>query len=277
MGRTFLNASAQSTVSGAITNSQTTLVLVSSANFGAPTTILPLSITILDTGNPAFSASNPLATPFERQLITNNNTGTNTLTINGGVRGSYAGTTPQSFFAGATVAVTLLAEDLNLLPQRFATQTPSSGSSFTQTIPGIFRHIEIDFSVAISTTNITLAMQLNGDTGAHYYWASGGDGSDTTRAGNGGAAVTSALVGFIGTSTAQSYSGRIRLNDIQQATRIIGWNFEGAYGNIGAPNLVALKGGGWWVPSSLAAVTSVTLLLSSGTFTSSNFDFEGKP
>lgn len=65
---------------------------------------------ILDSGNPAYSASNPLATPYEYQPITS--ISGNVLTINSGTRGNYAGTTPHAYFAGATVAAIMLAESL---------------------------------------------------------------------------------------------------------------------------------------------------------------------
>src|SRR5262249_9193087 len=84
----------------------------STANFGAPSVAFPTSIVILDAGNPAFDKNNPFATPFEYQSITSNSVGTNTLTINNGVRAAYAGTTPKAFFPNATVAVVLLAEDI---------------------------------------------------------------------------------------------------------------------------------------------------------------------
>lgn len=278
MGRTFIDAGAQSTSPSAITNSQTTLTLQSTANFGGPSTILPTSIVILDSGNPAWNASSPLATPYEYQLISANNTGTNTLTINSGTRSSYAGTTPKSFFAGATVAAVLLAEDLNLVPQRFATQNPSSGTTVTQTIPSLFRHIDIIYDLAVTGSNTDVFLQFNLDSGNHYYWASDGAGSDLTRTGaNGGVAVNSGLVGFVGTSTALTWDSRLRINDIQQSTRRIGWTWEGTFGNVGAPNLVSLRGGGEWFPSVFAPVSSVTIFIGGGTITSSNFDFIGYP
>lgn len=277
MGRTFVDAGAQSISAGAITSAQTTLTLTSTANFAGPTTILPISIVILDSGNPAYSASNPLATPFEYQLITNNNTGTNVLTINSGVRSSYAGTTPKAFFAGATVAVVLLAEDLNLLPQRFATQTPSSGVSISQTIPSLFRHVDVIYDIAVNTTNTSVFMQLNTDAGAHYYWSHNDAASNGTRTGNGGDAVTAGEVGFIGTGGNLDTSGRVRINDIQQTVRHVRWTFEGAYDNNAVPIFHSLTGSGLWQPTALAAVTSIALFISGGAITSSTIDFVGYP
>jgi len=100
----------------AITAVQTSVVLQSTGGFPVPSGVQQLSVIILDTGNPAYSAASPLATPYEYQQVNGNNTGTNTLTfgVGGGAasRTSYAGTTPKAFFAGATIAVVLLAEDL---------------------------------------------------------------------------------------------------------------------------------------------------------------------
>lgn len=275
MGRTFVDAGAQSISAGAITSAQTTLTLTSTANFGGPTTILPISIVILDSGNPAYSAANPLATPFEYQLVTNNNTGTNVLTINSGVRSSYAGTTPKAFFAGATVAVVLLAEDLNLLPQRFATQAPSSGTAITQTIPSLFRHVEVIYDIAINTINTSVFMQVNGDVGAHYYWTSIDSTPSSTPVTNGAQASTSAQVGFVGTGGLQAMAGRIRLNDIQQAARSIRWEWWSCYDHVGFFH--DYRGSGLWLPSALTALTSIVIFIGGGAITSSNFDFVGYP
>jgi hypothetical protein len=237
-----------------------------------PTSILPASAIILDSGNGAFSANNPLATNYEYILITANNTGTNTVTFTR----TYAGTTPKSYSAGATIAALLLAEDLGFIPQRFATQTPSSGTTVTQTIPSIFRHVDIIYDVALFSASSSIVMQLNGDTGAHYYWAHNDAASNGTRAGNGGEAVTSAEVGFVGTGGSQTYSGIIRLRDIQQTTRSIRWNFEGAYDANATPSFHDLRGSGLWFPVAFAAVTSIVLTMGSA-ITSSNFDYIGYP
>lgn len=257
-----------------ITNTQTTLVLQSSANFGAPSVILPLDVIILP---PGFDPLNPLALGFEYQQITGNVPGTNTLTIANGVRAAYAGTTPRAFGAGATVAAALLAEGLNLLPQRFANQAPSTGTAVTQTIPSLFRHVDVIFDLAVSAINTSVFLQLNADNGAHYYWAHNDAGSDGSRGGSGANASTSAEVGFIGTGGSLTYSGRIRINDIQQTSRSIRWDWGGSYDNNAVPNFHALTGTGLWLPVANAAVTSIAIFISGGAITSSNFDFVGYP
>lgn len=145
MGRTFLGAPAENTSSGAITNSQTTVTLGSTAAFGAPNVLLPTSVVILDSGAPGFDKNNPYATNYEYQLVTGNNMGTNTLTFNNGVRGNYAGTTPKAFSAGATVAATTLPEDYTAaFSQQIAVLTPSgNASSGSITIPSWCNHLTL--------------------------------------------------------------------------------------------------------------------------------------
>lgn len=278
MGRTFLDAPAQSTCDSPITAAQTTVQLASTSAFGAPSSILPVDLVILDSGNPAFDKNNPYATNFEYQPGTNNNTGTNTLTFNGGVRTGYAGTTPKSYFAGATVAAALLAEGLYLLPQRFATQAPSSGTTFSQPIPSLFRHLEIVWDMKVTATNTSLFIQINGDVLNDYYWTQNDAGSNGSRTGNGGEAVSSALVGFVGLGGSLTASGRIKLNDIQQVARNIRGNWEASYDSNATPAFHDLHGSLGWFPSPLAAITSVNFFLSGGgNFSSSNFDFIGQP
>lgn len=106
--RLFANAVASSTCASAINNSQTTITLQSTSGFLVPAASQQFSATILDSGNPAYNANNPLATPYEYVYCTGNNQGTNTLTVQRG----QAGTSGRAFFAGATVSATLLADDL---------------------------------------------------------------------------------------------------------------------------------------------------------------------
>src|SRR5262249_11973391 len=100
--RQLADAGAQSTVSAAITSSQTSVTLQSAAGFPAILSGGQLSVTILDTGNPGFLAASPLATPFEYQQV--NAIAGNVLTFGPGggaaSRVAYGGTTPKAFFAG---------------------------------------------------------------------------------------------------------------------------------------------------------------------------------
>lgn len=104
--RLFADAVASGVSASPITNAQTTVTLPSTAAFPVPSAGQQFSVIITDT------PANPLAGNYEYQPVTTNNTGTNVLTFGGGVRAAYAGTTPKSYGAGATVALVLLAEDL---------------------------------------------------------------------------------------------------------------------------------------------------------------------
>ncbi len=109
------DAAAQSTAPSGITNSQTTVVLQSTAGFPA-TGYGQLPVTILDAGNGAYNANNPLATPYEYAYVTANNQGTNTLTWTRG----RAGTSGTPFSAGAIVAAGFLKEVMDANTGAFA-------------------------------------------------------------------------------------------------------------------------------------------------------------
>jgi hypothetical protein len=179
--RQTADAAAQSTVSGAITAVQTTITLVSATGFPAILAGGQQSVTILDSGNPAWNASTPLATPYEYQQV--NVISGNVLTFGPGggaaTRSSFAGTTPKSFFAGATVAATLLAEDIVAsAPWKYDEQTPTttsvtipaSGSIPASYLGVSWRHIQIKWTGRTTSGNNSdqLGIQFNGDTGASY-------------------------------------------------------------------------------------------------------------
>jgi hypothetical protein len=105
----FVNAAAQSTCSGTISSGATSITLLSTSAFGTMAANTQIGAIIIDTGNPAYSSTNPLATPYEYVYITANNLGTNTLTV---IRAQES-TSATSFFAGATVGAELLAGVLN--------------------------------------------------------------------------------------------------------------------------------------------------------------------
>src|SRR5215471_7985885 len=111
--RVFANAGAQSTCSSTINNTQTTVTLVSASGFGSIPSGNVLDLIILDSGNVAFNPANPLATNYEYQPGTG--IAGNVITFGGGVRAAYAGTTPKSYSAGATIAAVVLAEGLRTL------------------------------------------------------------------------------------------------------------------------------------------------------------------
>jgi hypothetical protein len=102
----FQNASNTiTTCNSAIPAGATSITLANTAGIGTVLANQQMGAVILDTGNPGYSAANPLATNYEYIYITGNNLTTNTLTITRGQDGSSA----TSFFAGATIIPTLLA------------------------------------------------------------------------------------------------------------------------------------------------------------------------
>lgn len=107
--RLLANAPAQTTVSGSITAGATSIAALSTANFPVPSAGQQFTFLLIDSGNPAYSVNTPLATPYEYVYCTTNTVGTNTL---GGLTRGVAGTSAHAFFAGATLAYALLADDL---------------------------------------------------------------------------------------------------------------------------------------------------------------------
>lgn len=177
--RLLADAAAQTTVSGAITAGATSIVGLSTANFPAPAAGQQSSLIILDSGNPAFSSNSPLTTPYEYAIYTTNTVGTNTLS---GITRGQAGTTAKAFFAGATIAVPWLAEDVYAsVPWKFDDQT-LSGTAANITIPasgtipasylGItWRHIEIVFGLRDTSTGTGTdfaLLRFNGVSTATY-------------------------------------------------------------------------------------------------------------
>ena len=120
----FADAAAQSTCASTINTTQTTITLASSAAFPVPGASQQFAAIIIDTGNPSYSSSNPLATPYEYVYCTGNSA--NTLTVTRG----QAGTSAQSFYAAATIAAIPLAEALTAAFGRVDTvnQTPNLGA-----------------------------------------------------------------------------------------------------------------------------------------------------
>ena len=87
---------AASTCPSPLTNSQTAIVLASSASFPIPAANEQFMVRIDDTGNPGSSK-------VEYAICTANNTGTGTLTVTRG----QDGTTGQTFLANATIRAVL--------------------------------------------------------------------------------------------------------------------------------------------------------------------------
>lgn len=159
----FADAGAQSTVLSSITSSQTTLLLQSATGFPSIPSGARLSVVILDSGNPSYVAASPLATPYEYQPVTS--ISGNTLTLGGGTRAAFAGTTPHAYFGGATVAAVLLAEDLaaaNGLYRARAHQS-TNGTVVNNTWTSVaFNVADYDFNSNFNTSNGVYTAPLAG-------------------------------------------------------------------------------------------------------------------
>ena len=196
MQRLFMTASGQSTCASPINNSQTTVVLQSTSGFPSPLSFQQFSAIILDMGNPAWNKDFPLATPYEYVFCTNNNTGTNTLTITRG----QEGTTAKSFFAGATVAGVILPSDFTAsFPQKLGenTLTGLSTTLGTFTVPGGWRSLIIKGTAQGNGAQVNIGVQFNGDVGNNYSYlhvfspGSGAQGPAATVGNNAAIAVAS--------------------------------------------------------------------------------------
>lgn len=166
--RVFADAAAQSTCATPITAVQTTITLVSAAGFPTIPSGTVLDVIILDSGNPAYSAAAPLATPYEYQGISS--IAGNVLTINGGVRATYAGTTPKAFFAGATIAATPLQEGFVATFPIKISEAVLSGLSTT--FPSVavtgYRSLLVTGNFQGNGATVDLGLQFNGDTANNY-------------------------------------------------------------------------------------------------------------
>jgi hypothetical protein len=278
--RQLSDAGAQSTVTGAITNSQTTITLVSATGFPAIVGGGQLSVTMLDSGNPAWNASAPLATPYEYQQV--NTIAGNVLTFGPGggaaARSSFAGTTPKAFFAGATVAATLLAEDIVAsAPWTYDEQTPTAVTSITIPASGSipasylgvnFRQIRIEWTVRTTSgnNNDNLAMQLNGDSGANYsYQLRDTAGASVTTGLNTG--QTSVLTGTVAGGALGAVFSNVGWVDIFLYANTT-WAKKGWASNVRDDvSAFGMREAAWeWRPTVQAAITSITLALSAGNF-----------
>jgi hypothetical protein len=165
--RLFVSAAGTSTVPLSMTAVQTTAVLVSTSGFPVPLSFQQFSVVILDSGNPAWDANNPLVTPYEYCFVTGNNTGTNTLTF---IRGQES-TTGKAFFAGATIAATPLPTDFSasFMNKIGESLLVAPGLSFgTFTIPSGFRSLFITGCAQSLTSTADIGYRFNADSGNNY-------------------------------------------------------------------------------------------------------------
>lgn len=274
--RQLADAGAQSTVSGAITAVQTSVTLLSASGFPGILSGGQLSVTILDSGNPAFNAAAPLATPFEYQPV--NTIAGNVLTFGPGggaaSRAAYAGTTPRAYFAGATVAAGMLAEDIIAsAPWKFDDQSPTASSvtiPASGTIPASYLGINWRdlLIVGIARSNAaqqatTMFYTFNGDSGPNYTWQKGIFNNGTVTHVTSGVATTSIDNLRIPAANAlANYAGyfRILICDFAQTTFYKHTEaFSQSYETATAAGEFEIVGSGNW--QNTAAITSVLLSL----------------
>lgn len=147
-----------------------------------------------------------------------------------------------------------------------ANQTTVTFSSIPQNYLNLYITVEGASSQTSTTTSDTLIMQFNGDTATHYFsnyfllWPSG---STTSGAGTGGAVfIYAGILSSNGaTATNNSYNAITIYNYTQTSypieCSVIG---NGTQNNVGA---MTYFGGGRWLPTALAAITSVSLIVGS--------------
>jgi hypothetical protein len=272
------DAGAQSTVAAPITNAQTSVTLGSATGFPAIASGGQVSVVILP---PGYDPLNPLALGYEYQQV--NGISGNVLTFGpgggGASRAAFAGTTPRSFLAGATVAAALLAEDIAASsPWKYDDQSaagvgqvniPASGT-IPPSILGIpFRHIEITWvlrSALVAVTD-TLNLRINSDIAQNYFYTRSVLGSSYSTTGvqnpNPGFVQVASIPGA--SSAANAYgSGTIKipmafLTGIQRTVECR--NVRQDTGNAPTPEFAS----GVWV-NTANAVTSVSLLTNGALF-----------
>jgi len=265
--RQLVDAGAQSTVTAAITSSQTSVTVASASGFGAILAGGQLSVVILDSGNPAYSAANPLATGYEYQQV--NGIAGNVLTFGPGggsaARSSFAGTTPKAFSPGATIAAVMLAEDIAAsTPWKLFEQYVTSGTvaSFNPvSLPTTYRDLDIWWgAITDQGAGQLLNMQANGDTGANYSWSAvlaliGG-----TQVQSSGTNSTSGRIGTAGTVYA---AGRFSIHNyaIAQVATYRQWTGH-VWQDSDATGATGSVGGEW--KNTAAAITSLLIFPGAG-------------
>jgi hypothetical protein len=274
------DAGAQSTVTGAITAVQTSVTLVSATGFPAILSGGQESVIILDSGNPAYSANSPLATPYEYQPVNTIVGNVLTFGLGGGAasRAAYAGTTNHAYFAGGTVALASLAEDfVGSVPWKFDEQFPSGVTAIaippSGTIPSSYlgvpyRHIQIEWVARTSVaSNADVYIQYNGDGTANYsYQQLFGTANAVTYA-NPTAAVTAGNIGQVpGSPSGTGFgSGSVKINHfasvlVQKIAR-----GDSSYIAASVSTSLELRRTMYWNQSG-SAITSISFGLSTGNF-----------
>jgi hypothetical protein len=262
-----MTAAGQSTCTSSINNSQTTVVLGSTALFPVPLSFQQFSAVILDKGNPAWSDAAPLATPFEYVFCTNNNTGTNTLTI---VRGQE-GTTAHNFFAGAIVAGTPLPSDFTQsFSQKIGDNTLGGLSTAlgTFTIPsGVYKGLWVKGRVQGNGATVDVGLQFNADTAANYSMTQLFATSGTPQS-TGPATSTSALIAQAASGSSCTFAAYIGTpNDTSLTNKTIICHFS-TQGEVG------IRAAYW---NQLSSITSLVVVSSGNCIAGSFVEVIGDP
>lgn len=152
--------------------------------------------------------------------------------------------------------------------ESIATATPTSGSSITfSSIPSTYKHLQVRVLGRWSDTDTRIDLQCNGDTTSKYsyHWLTG-DGSAASA--SGAATQTAVLgVGYVVGTTTSSYIGGAAIIDIHDYASTTNYktirSFNGWDSN--GNGRIRLSSGSW---QNTAAVSSLTLFISGGTYTS---------
>ena len=146
-----------------------------------------------------------------------------------------------------------------------STTTLSGASTTISSISGSYKNLYVEVKDFIpSTGNETVRLRINGDSGSNYQQATMGGGGDS---GNTYAASTIFASDVRTTGTASHNTGFIDFPDYANATNFKQWNNWAWFDNSNA---------GYWgqtvygcyYKGTIAAISSLTFLVNSGTFTS---------
>jgi hypothetical protein len=180
-----------------------------------------------------------------------------------------------------SAAGTPAATSFGTLPVKLAEVTGSgaSGTLSFSSIPSGYRNLFVRyFGQSSSAGAVNVGLQFNGDTGAHYY-SNATDLSNASVLGEALAVTTGDAGSITGTSSGNSGCGSIIIHSYAQTTLKIAWTYHSFRLDGGAAgNSHTQIGGGNWVPTTPAAITSIALVLSGGNWqTGSVAELWGEP
>ena len=169
--------------------------------------------------------------------------------------------------AGGTVA----SSSYGSVPVKLDVKTGNgtSGTLTFSSIPSGYTNLWISFFGQTSNAAAqALTLQFNGDTGNHYYdnQLDVTSATTVTEHGFGVGGVGSGTCGALPASaTANTGGGKIDIHGYSQTNFRIVWRYHSWQADGGAAgNSRSRSGGGIWAPTSLAAITSIALILAAG-------------